>query len=124
MVAAAWLHDVLEDTNLTEQDLIAKGFNGEVVYFVKELTNASKQDPKMKGRPRAERKAADRMKIAKAPWGARLIKLADRIDNLTDSFNAPEDFRELYKNESRLLLEALKGTDDELEARLTKLVYA
>lgn len=124
MVAAAYLHDVLEDTILTEADLIANGFDNEVVWFVKQLTNASKLDPLLAGKPRVVRKAADRVKLASACKEVKLIKLADRIDNLRDMGNSavPADFAVMYKNESKQLLEVLKGTDSELEAQLEKLI--
>lgn len=122
MIQAAWLHDVLEDTKLTEADLVAKGFGGEVVFLVKALTNPSKGT----GLQRHERKAMDRQHISSAPWEARLIKLADRLDNLLEMRNdpaTPKDFVELYTGESRLLVESLRGTNNELEAMLAKLVY-
>jgi (p)ppGpp synthase/HD superfamily hydrolase len=124
MIAASVLHDVLEDTALTEDDLIAKGFGGEVVYFVKQMTNASKLDATLKDKPRAVRKAADRAKLANACWEVKMIKLADRIDNLRDMNHSatPADFAVMYKNESKQLLEVLKGTDAELEAQLEKLI--
>jgi len=117
MVAAAWLHDVLEDTKFTEQDLLDK-FGGGVVYFVKALTNPSK-GLKL---ARVERKKMDREHLRTGPWGARLIKLADRIDNLRDMLGAPEDFAAMYREESKLLLEALKGTDEGLEAELAAII--
>ena len=123
MVAAAFLHDALEDTKLTENELYAKGFGGEVTYFVVQLTNASKS--MSKSISRAERKAYDRAKIAKAPWECRYIKLADRLDNLMEMRNdplTPADFAEIYRGESRLLLDVLKGVDEELESRFAKLV--
>ena len=121
MVIAAVLHDVLEDTKLTEADLVAKGFGGEVVLFVKALTNPSKGS----NLTRADRKAMDRQHLAGASWEVKVIKLANRIDNMLEVRNdptSPKDFVELYKNESRLLLEVLKGTNEELEAVLAKLV--
>lgn len=124
MIAASVLHDVLEDTKLTEADLVANGFDNEVVWFVLQLTNASKLDPLLTCKPRAERKAADRAKLANVSWEAKLIKLADRIDNLSDMNHSatPADFAVMYKNESKQLLEVLKGTDAELEAQLEKLI--
>ena len=121
MVMAAVFHDVLEDTKLTESDLIAKGFGGDVVYFVEALTNPSKGT----GLPRSERKAMDRQHLAGASWEVKVIKLADRLDNLLEMRNdpaTPEDFMEVYKGESRLLLATLKGTNNELEDKLAKMV--
>ncbi|MCH8149440.1 MAG: HD domain-containing protein [Planctomycetes bacterium] len=42
-VAAAWLHDVIEDCNYTAEDLLAEGFSQFAVSLVVELTNPSKQ---------------------------------------------------------------------------------
>ena len=122
MVAAAWVHDVLEDTKLIAQD-ISDACGDKVLELVWELTNAS-FDSTMKDKPRAERKAADRRKIAGASWEARFIKLADRIDNLRDmnESKAPADFAELYKKESKFLLEVLRGTDTVLEKQLENLI--
>jgi len=121
MVQAAYLHDVLEDTKVNELALYEAGFIGKVILFVKALTNPSKGS----NLPRADRKAMDRQHLAGASWEVKVIKLADRIDNLLEVRNdptSPKDFVELYKNESRLLLEVLKGTNEELEAVLVKLV--
>ena len=126
MVAAAYLHDAVEDAKNPEaiKAMIEEGLGLGVLNLVMQLTNASKLDSSMKDKPRAERKAADRAKIAACPWDARYIKLCDRLDNLKDMLKAPTDFVEIYKNESRLLLEALKGTDNEMEAELAKVVNA
>lgn len=117
MVAAAWLHDVLESTKITEQDLIAAGLGGPVIYFVKGLTNPSKGLELS----RDVRKQMDRNYLAKASWEVRFVKLADRLDNIRE-MNAdpktPVDFDTLYRQESLLLLDALKGTDKEIENEL------
>ena len=117
MVAAAWLHDILEDTKMTEQDLIAAGLGGPVTYFVKGLTNPSK----VLEASRDVRKQMDRDYLVRAPWEVRFIKLADRLDNVRE-MNAdpktPVDFDTLYRQESLLLLDALRGTDEEIENEL------
>ena len=116
MVAAAWLHDVLEDTKLTEKDLLFRGF-GPVAILVTELTNTSKG----MNLCRSERKRIDRERLKNVSWEARLIKLVDRLDNIRDTNSDPEtpkDFDTMYRQESLLLLDVLKGTDIELEAEL------
>jgi guanosine-3',5'-bis(diphosphate) 3'-pyrophosphohydrolase len=116
-VAAALLHDVLEDTNV-EKHVIKNTCGEDVLWLVEELTNPSKL-PENQKKNRAERKKIDREHIAQASHSARIIKLCDRIDNLYDlGEGAPEDFRLLYARESRLLLEALKFTDLSLEEEL------
>lgn len=121
MVAAAYLHDVLEDTDVSEMDL-SDVFPYPVVYLVAQLTNPSKQ---MAGVTRAEKKAADREHLKHVSVRAKMIKLVDRIDNVREVVTDPEappDFVKIYRAESLLLLEALKGTDAELEAELAKLL--
>ena len=119
MVAAAWLHDVVEDSHVTIEDIIVR-FGKEVGAMVLGLTNASKG----MDLPRAERKKIDREHLAQQSDEVKLIKLCDRIDNLRESIeaNAPQDFMKKYRAESLLLLEeALSGVNDVLEAEVRRL---
>ena len=121
MVQAAWLHDVLEDTKAGEEAFFAGGFGGEVLSIVKGVTNPSIGT----GLSRCERKAMDRRHVAGSCWASRALKLADRLDNVVEMRNdpmTPKDFVEMYKGETRLLLDALKGTDAKLEAMLERMV--
>ena len=102
LIAAAYLHDVLEDTSIIWKE-ICDLVDVEVADLVLELTNPSKN---MK-LPRQERKMIDRQHLATASLSAKLIKTIDRIDNLKDMKNAPDDFKKLYADESRLLMTAL-----------------
>lgn len=114
MVAAAHLHDAIEDTALTQADIAAR-IAPEVGELVAHLTNPSKGSDA----PRAERKRMDRDHLLVIPREAKLIKLCDRIDNLGEMRNAPLDFLDTYAGESELLLtEALAGTHAELETEL------
>jgi (p)ppGpp synthase/HD superfamily hydrolase len=76
MVAAAWLHDIVEDTPTTF-DEIEREFGADVVALVKELTDASRP----KDGNGALRKAIDRQHLAGASPRGKTIKLADVIDN-------------------------------------------
>lgn len=121
-IAAAWLHDVIEDCNIT-QETLSLLFNDNVAQLVGELTNPSKGSK----RPRAERKAMDREHIAGASYLAKVIKLLDRIDNVSDmkssiKFSSDRQFFNLYKDETFALLTALAGTDKELEKELMALI--
>lgn len=102
MVAAAYLHDVLEDTAVTLQEL-ENAFGRQVAYYVNWMTNASKE----RDLPRAERKRMDRERLREAPFQVKQIKLLDRIDNLSEMSNAPTEFVKLYVEESLLLAEEL-----------------
>jgi (p)ppGpp synthase/HD superfamily hydrolase len=100
---AAVLHDVIEDTSVTAEDL-RREFGDEVARLVEELSNPS-HDPEHKNKPRAERKALDLEHARKMSPRAMLIKAADRIDNLSDMSKAGGEFLALYARESRALME-------------------
>jgi (p)ppGpp synthase/HD superfamily hydrolase len=76
MLAAAWLHDVVENTKTTVED-IRLLFGAAIANFVDQLTDVSRS---FDGN-RARRKALDRAHLAKASQEAQTIKLADLIDN-------------------------------------------
>jgi (p)ppGpp synthase/HD superfamily hydrolase len=121
MVAAAWLHDVLEDTThpiVQVQADIEIEFSPKVLKLVIELTNVSKG----LSLPREQRKRLDREHAAKTSVEARRIKMLDRIDNLRDMNLADEAFRSLYCAESRLLAEAIGDADRELKKELLELI--
>lgn len=112
IVAAAWLHDVIEDCGVKLAD-IQMAFHPDVAAYVSQLTNTSKiTHPKAK---RAERKLIDRERLRTISPEAKCIKLIDRIDNLGEmDFMSQQniDFALLYLEESRLLLEVLRDARD------------
>lgn len=116
MVAAAFLHDVVEDTPFNLQD-IATATSQEISGLVSQLTNPSKN---MK-LPREDRKAIDRAHLRKATRQARIIKMIDRIDNLRDLAGAEEQFKVLYAGESLLLADTVGDADAALKAELVEL---
>jgi (p)ppGpp synthase/HD superfamily hydrolase len=119
MVAAAWLHDTIEDCGVARQTL-ATEFGEPVATIVTELTDTTKADfPNLN---RAGRKARECERLRSASRPARIIKLLDRIDNLSEKGVTDDGFLKLYARESAMLLEALQGTDAELEAELKGLI--
>jgi (p)ppGpp synthase/HD superfamily hydrolase len=74
MIAAGWLHDVLEDTTTTVQEL-RKRFGHDVTALVVAVTD----DP---GETRAERHATTYPRIRQAGHQAVGLKLCDRLANL------------------------------------------
>ena len=117
MVVAAFLHDLVEDTPYTLDDVSA-AFGSEVAQLVGELTNTSKGSQA----PRQERKRQDRERLAQISDEAKIVKLLDPIDNVLDMGNAPKGFRDKYCAESRLLVEVIGDADPELRAELLDLV--
>lgn len=124
VVAAAWLHDVVEDCAVSPE-LIDGQFGPDVRRIVLELTNPSKNRRDL---DRSQRKAIDRKHLSSATPEARAIKLLDRIDNLSELImDAREnveaaEFLPEYRHESGLLLAALAGTHAPLEAELARLI--
>ncbi len=81
VLRAAILHDTIEDTGVTHPEL-AHRFGLRVADTVNEVTDD-------KSLPKAERKAQQVIHAAHLSVGAAAIKLADKIDNLTDLIAAP-----------------------------------
>jgi (p)ppGpp synthase/HD superfamily hydrolase len=77
VIAAAFLHDVVEDTDVTVTELAAK-FGPVVAALVAEVTKP--KIPKETS-TRATRKAAFRAHLAKSSYEGASIKLSDGLDN-------------------------------------------
>lgn len=106
MVAAAFLHDVLEDCKGIGSFELTQRFGGEVTDIVVGLTSRSKQISM--SAIRAIRKKIDHEYLALQTIEVKLIKLEDRYDNLQDLTMCPdESFVKLYCAETRGLLEAI-----------------
>jgi (p)ppGpp synthase/HD superfamily hydrolase len=102
MIAAAWLHDTVEDTDVTPI-LITKMFGVEVASIVEGLTDISLPEDGN----RAKRKSIDRMHSANASTEAQFVKCADIIDNSWDIAENDLHFAKVYKSEVSLLLHAM-----------------
>jgi (p)ppGpp synthase/HD superfamily hydrolase len=111
MVAAAWLHDTVEDTGVTSND-IHMNFGPEVAVLVGWLTDVSKPEDGN----RAVRKAIDREHTAAAPAEAQTIKLADLISNSKSIMQYDPDFAKTYLAEKRLMLDVMTKGDPGLHA--------
>lgn len=109
MLAAAWLHDTVEDTAVT-LDQVRDNFGAEVAALVADLTDVSRPSDGN----RAARKAIDREHTARASLQAKTIKLADLIDNLRDIVPADPNFAPLFLVEARGLLAVLQDGDARL----------
>lgn len=117
VLAAAWLHDVVEDTQITLQT-IQDFFGPRVRDLVYWLTDKSKPGDGN----RANRKAIDRAHIAEAPAAAQNIKLADLIDNTETIVRYDSDFATVYLREKAQLLDAMRSADPALMARAREIM--
>lgn len=81
VLAAALLHDTLEDTETTVEELI-DNFGQRVCNLVQEVTDDKTQ-------PKLERKQKQIDHAKEISEGAALIKLGDKISNVMDITNTP-----------------------------------
>jgi len=105
VIAALWLHDTPEDTQYTFED-IDREFGAAVEFLVRGLTNGPHDKSKTK---REERKERDRNRLMNAHPDIKLMKLLDRLDNVSDMSGFNDDFKQLYARESMQLVEVLRN---------------
>ncbi|WP_020476280.1 HD domain-containing protein [Zavarzinella formosa] len=109
MIAAALLHDVLEDTNLTGEEL--RGIFGDrVTDLVLEVTDVSHP----RDGNREKRKALDREHLARSSPEGATIKLADTIDNTESIAIHDPNFARVYLGEMDKVLPLLRHGDARL----------
>ncbi len=119
VLAAGLLHDTVEDTGTTRHDIESK-FGSRVADFVLEVTDD-------KSLPKAERK---RLQVEHAPHlstEAKLVKLADKISNITDILDRPpsdwdDQRRREYVDWGEQVVAGLRGVNEGLERRFDELV--
>jgi guanosine-3',5'-bis(diphosphate) 3'-pyrophosphohydrolase len=112
VLIAAILHDTIEDTETTAEELTAI-FGETITAIVLEVTDD-------KALPKAERK---RLQIEHAPTisaAAKLVKLADKICNLRDIVASPPEKwslerRQAYFDWAKAVVNGLRGIHPELE---------
>jgi GTP diphosphokinase / guanosine-3',5'-bis(diphosphate) 3'-diphosphatase len=112
VLAAALLHDTVEDTRTTAAE-IAREFGTEVARIVAEVTDNK----------RLHKKTRKRLQIEHAPKlsrRAKLVKLADKIANLRDMRASPpagwpSARRREYFDWSRQVVDGMRGTNARLE---------
>jgi (p)ppGpp synthase/HD superfamily hydrolase len=109
MVAAALLHDVVEDTPVALPE-IKQRFGADIAALVDWLTDVSKPEDGN----RAIRKNLDLVHTKKAPERAKTIKLADIIDNTITISRHDRGFWRRYREECLNLLDVLRDGDPRL----------
>ena len=113
LLMAALLHDTVEDTATTFED-IERSFGKEVADIVREVTDD-------KALPQAERKRLQIEHAAHLSRRAMLVKLADKICNLRDVVvSPPADWTVQRKREyfdwAKAVVDRMRGVHPELEA--------
>lgn len=118
-IAAAWLHDTVEDTRITLDD-IRDVFGAEVELLVEALTDVSRPEDG----PRRIRKEKDRQHTAESSPDAKSVKLADLISNSISIAEHDPDFARVYLKEKALLLEVMQDGDPGLLAKAYEVLQA
>jgi (p)ppGpp synthase/HD superfamily hydrolase len=95
-LAAAFLHDVVEDTDATIDDM-HRIFGEEVARLVYWLTDAEQGS-------RRERKLMAAWRLSRAPYQAKLIKLADLADNTPTIVRYDPGFAKVWLAEKHTIL--------------------
>ncbi|HEY0678422.1 MAG TPA: HD domain-containing protein [Chitinophagaceae bacterium] len=120
VLAAALLHDVLEDTETTIEEMYAFLLTvldppqaAKTVKLVEDLTDVYTK----KGFPqwnRRKRKSKEIERLEKTNAEAHTIKYADIIDNVPEIINEDPDFAERYVKECREILRKMTKGNQEL----------
>ena len=97
LVSSAYLHDTLEDTNTTYEELICN-FGNIISNLVKELTNNDVLKKEM-----GKTKYLS-MKMANMSEDALIIKLCDRLDNVSGLYDTNKAFIDKYLRETISIL--------------------
>ena len=100
--AAAYMHDVLEDTSVTTADMRAE-FGDRITEWVLEVTDVSKPGDGN----RARREEIDREHLSRAGYVGASIKLADLIDNTSTIVKFDPDFAKVYMKEKAMAVPLL-----------------
>jgi guanosine-3',5'-bis(diphosphate) 3'-pyrophosphohydrolase len=128
LLSAALLHDVLEDTPVTRDEiadfltpLMSELQVKKTMHWVHELTDQyTKANYPQFNRRKRKTKEAER--LGKASPEAQTIKYADIIDNSLSITNAEDDFIKVYLQEAVALLWAMKNGNSQLRERAMQTV--
>ncbi|XP_065354237.1 guanosine-3',5'-bis(diphosphate) 3'-pyrophosphohydrolase MESH1 [Calliphora vicina] len=118
ILMAALLHDTVEDTDTTFEE-IEDIFRTEICNIVREVTDDKTLEKHVRKQLQIEHAAA-------ASTKAKLIKLADKLDNLRDleqilPNNWTEQRRDEYFAWAKKVVDNLRGTNKEIENELDEI---
>lgn len=128
MLSAALLHDVLEDTGVSADEMKAfllsvmdEESAERTVALVKEMSDVYvKEDyPKWNRRKRKQKEAE---RISKTSADSQTLKYADLIDNCTGMSNNDPEFAALFLRECRDLMKRIDKGDPQLYKRAIEVV--
>jgi (p)ppGpp synthase/HD superfamily hydrolase len=91
VIAAAFMHDLLEDTDVTAEEM-RRVFGDAITDLVLEVTDVSRPSDSK----RTVRKEKDREHLSRSSAGGATIKLADLIDNCINTAAHDKGFAPIY----------------------------
>ncbi len=111
-LAAGTLHDTLEDTKTTPEEL-EEAFGHRILGLVEEVTD----DKRL---PKEERKRLQIERAPRASFEAKQIKLADKISNVRDMIVAPPEGWSLQRRKEYVawaekVIAGIRGTNEPME---------
>jgi GTP diphosphokinase / guanosine-3',5'-bis(diphosphate) 3'-diphosphatase len=116
VLAAAILHDTIEDTNTTRAEL-ERHFGPVVASIVAEVTDEQ-------GQSRRLRKELQVARARRLSDQAKLVKLADKLSNLRDIVGRPPDWdlkrKQEYFDWAKRVVDGLRGVHPGLEAEFDR----
>jgi guanosine-3',5'-bis(diphosphate) 3'-pyrophosphohydrolase len=118
VLAAALLHDTIEDTETTPEELRGQ-FGESVAAIVEEVTD-------VKWLKKRSRKKIQVARAARSSKGAKLVKLADKISNVRDVLADPPagwtiERRREYFDWAKSVVDQVRGANPKLERRFDQL---
>ena len=105
MIAAAYLHDTIEDCDITYERILVE-FGKRVADLVLELTDVYTSES-YPTKNRAERKRLEAERLWKISDDAKMIKRADIKHNTSDIVANDADFAKVYLAEKEYILKGL-----------------
>jgi guanosine-3',5'-bis(diphosphate) 3'-pyrophosphohydrolase len=116
-VQVAFLHDTIEDTDTTLEEIEDK-FGNEIAMAVSALTKKQKS-----GLTKEQQMRDSLSRIKELPFEVWAVKLADRITNLQPPPTYWDNEKKIiYQKEAQLILNELKAGNEFLARRLEKLI--
>jgi (p)ppGpp synthase/HD superfamily hydrolase len=128
VLAAALLHDVLEDTDCTKEEMfsfLSSIFNdtqaSRIAYYVDELTDVYTKEA-YRNMNRRKRKKLEAERMEKTSPEAQTVKYADIIDNCSEITVHDPEFATVFLNECKQLLEKMNKGNRELLSKAREIV--
>jgi (p)ppGpp synthase/HD superfamily hydrolase len=121
VICSAYLHDVIEDCGI-EYHQLEHRFSKNVADLVQSVT-----DVEFEGN-RSQRKTAECKRISKCPYYSQILKLCDRLDNISEMYEDilqgkcnKSRFNDIYARESLMLVEYIGHSNRDISGSIIEI---